>query len=117
MAGSYNFKCDQGATFNYVMTYYSDEAQTTPVNLGGYTARMHIRRRYEDQNKLLELTTANARIALGGALGTITLTISASDTATLPVGTWYYDLEIVSGGGIVTRLIGGTFEVIGEITR
>jgi hypothetical protein len=116
MAGNYNFICDQGATFSSVMTYYSDEAQTTPVNLTGFTARMTVRRKYEDQNSIISLTTENARIALGGALGTITLTISATDSASLPIGSWYYDLELVNGSA-VTRLIGGSFEVIGEVTR
>jgi hypothetical protein len=53
------------------------------VSLVGYTARMQVRSTLESAEALIELTTANGRIALGGSAGTITLTISATDTRSL----------------------------------
>ena len=56
-------------------------------------------------------------ISLGGAAGTITLTISATDTAALSAPqNGVYDLELVSGS-TVTRLVQGTFLVTPEATR
>jgi hypothetical protein len=66
-----------------------------------------VRATLESAEALIELTTGNGRIALGGSAGTITLTISATDTAALTAGRGVYDLELVSGSGIVTRLLQG----------
>jgi len=106
----------QGATFNTLLTWYSDKARTTLVNLTGYTARMHLRRNVEDAAAYLTLTTENSRIVLGGAAGTIQLTVSAADTAALAVGKYAYDLELVNGS-VVTRLVEGTIDITREITR
>jgi hypothetical protein len=54
---------------------------------------------------------------LGGAAGTITLTISATDTAALTSGRGVYDLELVSGSGIVTRLLQGVATISRNVTR
>lgn len=121
MAYIYNITCDQGATFSRVITYKDSDGAL--VNLTGYTARMHVRAQIEapspDVSPLIALTTTNGRITLGGALGTVTLSISAADTAALSAGTYYYDLEMVSGDSpvVVTRLIQGTFVVDPEVTR
>jgi hypothetical protein len=115
MAAKYDIICDQGATFNRELTWLDDTAN--PVNLGGYTARMQVRETVDASTALLSLTTENSRIVLGGTAGTITLTVSATDTAAVPAGEYVYDLEIVSGLGTVTRLIQGCFTVDAEVTR
>lgn len=115
IAGLYNITCDQGATFSRTLTW-TDPAKN-PRNLTGYTARMHVRTTADATTTLIELTTANSRISLGGTAGTITLTISATDTAALTPGKYVYDLELVSGGGVVDRLIEGNFVVKAEVTR
>lgn len=107
-AARYNFVIEQSATFNYVLTYYSDEAQTTPVNLTGYTARMSIKLKVGDVDTIISLTTENGRITLGGALGTITLLITATDTSDLDFKEAVYDLELESGTGTVIRLLQGS---------
>lgn len=87
----------------------------TPVSLSGYTARMAIK----DQaggTVLLSLTTSNSRIALDDTLKTITLTISATDTAAIDWTEGVYDLELVSGSGVVTALLSGTISIEGEVT-
>lgn len=88
-----------------------------PVNLTGYTARMDIRETREDTDPLLSLTTENGGITLGGVNGQISLLISATDTAALDVDTAVYDLELISAGGIVTRLVSGNIVVSKEVTR
>lgn len=115
IAGVYNITCDQGATFERVFTLLQGDGET-PYNLTGYTARMQIRRNIDEETSLVDLTTANGRIALGGAAGTITVTMNPATTAAL-TDDGVYDLEIVSGGGAVYRVLKGAFRLEREVTR
>lgn len=113
-AGTYNLTIEAGATFTKVFTWNSP----TAVNLTGYTARAHIRGHIEAAGAaLLELTTENARIVLGGVAGTITLKLTAAETAALTWTSGAWDLEMISGPGIVTRLLEGVATVRGNVTR
>jgi hypothetical protein len=113
-ATTYDLLIEQGATFGQVITYKDNGVA---VNLQGYTARMQVRSTLEAATALIELTTANGRIALGGTAGTITLSISATDTEALTSGRGVYDLELVSGSGIVTRLLQGVATISRNVTR
>lgn len=62
------------------------------------------------------MSTGNAGIVLGGALGTIDLFLSASATTALTPGVYYYDLKLTSGAGVVTRLLEGVFEITAGVT-
>lgn len=102
----------QGETFNPVFTWKVDG---TAVNLTGYTARMTIRDTYGGTS-LLSCTTENSRITLGGAAGTITFSVAASDTAALTApASGVYDLELVSGS-TVRKLMYGDVTIIPEVT-
>ncbi len=114
-SGKYDFTLYQGATFARVLTW-KDENET-PIDLTGYTARMHIRESQDADAAFVTLTTENDGITLGDAAGTITLSISASDTAAITETSGVYDLELVSAGGIVTRLLAGEVLISKEVTR
>jgi len=116
--GIHNFTCNQGATFNRTITW--KDSANAAYDLSGYTARMHVRTTVDAANTIITLTTANSRITLGSNVATkgqITLNISAADTANLTPAIYVYDLELVSGGGVVDRLIEGNFVVKAEVTR
>jgi len=113
-AATYNITIEQGATFNRVLTLTDSDGNL--INLTGYSARMTIRRANDFETVLIELTTVNGRIALGGAAGTVTLEITDSDTAALESEVGIYDLEIESSGGVTTRLIQGTATIDREVT-
>lgn len=115
ITGLYNITCNQGATLQRTITW-TDPARN-PINLTGYTARMHVRATVESASTILELTNQNGRITLGGAAGTVSLNVAANVTANLTPGLYVYDLEVVSGGGEVTRLVEGNFNVKAEVTR
>jgi hypothetical protein len=110
--GTYNITCPQGATFDRTLTV---SVGGTALNLTGYTAAMQVRESADDADALISLTNS-AGIALGGTAGTIAITISAATTAGVAAGSYSYDLEINSGGTI-TRLLEGSFNVTGNITR
>lgn len=115
IAGLYNITCQQGATFQRQLTW-TDPARDA-YNLTSYTARMQVRANTSSNTVIIELTTENSRITLGGAAGTVDLLIPAANTASLTAGQYVYDLELVSGGGVVTRLLEGNFKVTAEVTR
>lgn len=87
----------------------------TAVDLGGYTARMSVKDKVGG-TELLSLTTTNSRIVLDNTFKTITLLLTATETAALTWKSAVYDLEMVSGSGVVTPLLSGKVVVSKEIT-
>ena len=123
IAGNYNILCQQGASFARVIALEQprtpteeDPAEYEIYPLTNHTARMQVRRTIESTTPLITLTTENGRISLNGANGLITLSISAADTAALE-SSGVYDLEIITSGGLVSRVIQGTFTLSLEVTR
>jgi hypothetical protein len=88
----------------------------SPIDLTAMTARMHIRLAIDDEDAIVTLTTENGGLTLGGTAGTITVNLSATDTAALDFTTAVYDLEIISAG-VVTRVLGGSVTLSQEVTR
>ena len=111
-----NLKVDQGATFSKVVVWKTGTPAAV-VNLTGCTARMQVRNKLTDPVVLLELTTANGGIALGGAAGTVTINLSATQTAAIAWVTAVYDMEIIYSNGVVRRLLAGSVAVSPEVTR
>ncbi len=90
-----------------------------PYDLTGFTARLQVRETVESTTTLLSLTTENGGITLGDAAGTITLYVSAADTADLDFDAAVYDLEIISDDdpAVVTRILYGDVSLSREVTR
>lgn len=114
-AGKYNITIEQGATFVLPITWKDGSDQ--PVNLTGYTARMQVRQYKDSTTTLANVTTENAGIVLGGAAGTVTVTITATQTAAMPAVEGFYDLELVASTGAVVRLLQGSATISREVTR
>jgi hypothetical protein len=115
LGNQFNIDVKQGATFQLTITW--KDSAGTAINLTGYTARAQARLTYDTSTTIFSLTSS-AGITLGGAAGTIAIVIAAGTTAALAApwsGVW--DLELVSGAGIVTRLLEGTANVSPEVTR
>ncbi len=106
---------NQGATYSKQFVW--KDGSGTPVNLTSYTARMQVRQSVSAPDVLLELTTENGRISLGGALGTINLTLTAAVTAPIAWRRGRYDLELIAPDGAVTRFLEGQVVVSREVTR
>ena len=111
--GTYNIICPQGATYDNTFTL---TVGGTAQNFTGYTAAMQVRESAGAATALLNLTTANGGITLGGTAGTILVTIAGSATSALTAGSYSYDLELYSGS-VTTRLLQGSFNLTGEVTR
>lgn len=115
LAGRYDFTCNQGATFDRTVTW--KDADGSPVDVSGFTARMHVRRSAQNPQTQAELASDDGSIVLGGAAGTVQLILTAAQTAALPAAPLVYDLELTAPSGTVTRLIEGRFNIKANVTR
>lgn len=116
-AFKFNLGIDQGATFSLPVTWKTGKKPAVPVDLTGCTARMQVREKLDAPAVLVELTTENGGIALGGVSGTVTLRIEADATAAFTWRAGVYDLEIIFADGTVRRLMYGSVSVSLEVTR
>ena len=111
-------KIEQGATFDRTYTWKAGLAKTAaPVDLTGCTALAQFRTSAESDAVLFSLSTADGRIALGGASGTIRFLIPATDTSTIGWEEAVYDLNITFPDGTVVRRMAGTVAVSKGVTR
>ena len=115
--------CQQGSSFGRTIALeqprtptLEDPSEYEVYPLTNHTARMQVRRTIDSTTPLITLTTENGRISINGASGLINLSISAADTAAI-TSSGVYDLEIISSGGLVSRVIQGTFTLSPEVTR
>ena len=90
----YDIEIEQGTT--PIKEFIYKDSTGIPINLTGYTARMQIRPTVASASILLELTTENGKLILGGLSGQIQMVFSEADTSVLPRG-GVYDLELVQG--------------------
>jgi hypothetical protein len=109
-AAQYDFTVEQGTTV--VKAFIWKDSEGVPVDLTGYTARMHLRKK---------LTTQHDRITLGGLTGRIEVTFEATDTIDLTDKRFVYDLELVrpqpGRPDYVKRLVQGRVSLSLEVTR
>ena len=110
----YNIIADQAATYELLVTW--KDPSGTPVDLTGYTAKLQVRLGYAEPTAVVTVSDLNG-IVLGGAAGTIAISIDVTQMTALRAPQVYvYDLRLDSGG-TVTRLIDGTFTTIPAVTR
>jgi hypothetical protein len=114
-AGRYDIQLDQGETYTNVLTWR--DASGTLVNLTGYTVAMKVRDPSVWSSVILDVGGLAGGLTLGGAAGTITITIPPANTAALPyTGPLQYDLRVTSGSGVVTYLIQGQITARRQVT-
>ena len=114
-AATLPLKIEKGAKFTKRLTW--QDANGTPIDLTGYSARMHIRQSIEASAFELELTTSNGRITLGDTAGTVDLYLTAQETDTLTIKTGVYDLELYTDADNVVRLVEGSVSISEGVTR
>ena len=105
----------QGATFTKSFAWKNSGG--VPINLTGYTAQMQVRKSVTSPDVIVELSTLNGAIVLGGAAGTVVLSLTALQTAAITAKSGVYDLELKTAGGEVTRFLSGSVEISHEVTR
>jgi hypothetical protein len=113
LSAKYNLVCDQATTFNF---QFSINNNNVLLNLTGYTGTMTVRPFVGATTTTVVASTANGRMVLGGALGTVTVTIDATTTGAIGSGRYAYDL-VLTTGSTVTRYLEGKFIVTGAVTQ
>ena len=121
-AAKYTLSIEQGTTIN-IDLLYKTSGSNTPVDLSGHSARMQIKSNYADNKPRTFLTLSsslnadNTGLTLGGTSGSINIYISAVSSSTLNFDSAFYDLEITTSTGEVTRLLEGPVKLSREVTR
>tara|TARA_X000000368_G_C22376879_1_gene427271 strand:+ start:126 stop:461 length:336 start_codon:yes stop_codon:yes gene_type:complete len=105
-----NLTVDQGATFNAQIDITDDSSNAQ--NLTGYSVAGQIRKSYDSTTY-----TAFSASVSNATGGTITISLTSTQTNALAAGRYVYDVEITSGGGVVTRVLEGQVEVTPGVTR
>jgi len=134
-AAEYKIFIEQGTDFHLVFRWKTGDPASV-VDVQGWSARMQGRVTFEDTAKIFDLSTANGKItidvdnyirvkiedtetaAIAYANGKKTKVINGSDGS---YRYWWkvgvYDIELVSPGGEVTRVLYGDVYVSPEVTR
>ncbi len=105
MAGTYDLNIEKYVPFERVFTYTIDGVL---VNLTGYSALAQIR----DLNDSLQ---TELTVVLGGALGTITISLTKEQATALKDGNW--DLVLSPPTGIARKLLKGEVTVESGVSR
>jgi hypothetical protein len=114
MAVQYIVEIDQGADWFFNVTY--EQPAGTPVNITSYTAALQLRSLPESTTAVLSLATGSG-ITITGPSGLVAVHATAAQTGGIIAGDYYYDLEITSPMGIVTRLVQGQAILNPQVTR
>lgn len=110
MALKTNLIIDQGSTFQ--TTILVTDQNGTPIDLTNYTAASQIRKHFTSTSSVSFTATT------GGVAGTITLGLTAAQTANLEGGRYVFDVELyTSNNSIITRVIEGIVTVNPNVTR
>lgn len=115
--GMFTISIQEGATYD--VTFVWKDSNRNPIDLTGYTAKLQVKDPGaigESDTVLLEASTSNGRIILGGATGTIRVLIPAVTTSALEWTRGVYDLFLI-GPASTTKLLAGTVAVEPSITQ
>jgi hypothetical protein len=77
-ASDWTLILEQGVDATKVVVYR--DSNRDPITVAGGLAYMQVRPNYGSSEVLLDLSTANGKIVLGAALGTLTLSFLGADT-------------------------------------
>jgi hypothetical protein len=99
IAANYNTTVYQGETWSITFTFYTDAAETVPLNLSGYSASLVI-------GPPVNITLTPT---LGGAAGTLSATLTAAQTsAQSAIAQPHYYVQLTDGSGDVSIPVRGT---------
>lgn len=108
-----NLYLEQGTTFSTTITI--DDVYGDVYDLNGFTANSQIRKSYYSSN-----ATATFATQIDSTTGTITLSLTAGQTANIAAGRYVYDTIITAntnGEITVTRILEGIIDVSPRVTR
>jgi hypothetical protein len=108
MATRHNIIIPQNTTYNLGINVSSSGV---PLDLTDYSVRSAIKKNYNDTKIFATMSLINPL----NTTGSIDFEISSSITKTLPAGSYYYDILLVTGSE-QTRILEGTVSVTPFVT-
>lgn len=103
---------DQGTDFSTVI-YINDDNSNIPQDLTNYTVSSMLKK------SLVSVSATDSFVCSvsNPSAGEITIGMSASNTANIPAGTYFYDVKLTSNTLSKSKLIEGVVFVSPTITR
>lgn len=115
-AGKLDIVIEQGVTFSRTVVWTDSDG--TAYDITDYTVRAHIREYISNPSTIHQSSTMDGEIVLSDpTAGTFVWTIPADSTAAMDFTNAWYDVELESTGGTVTRLLQGNVLLDKEVTR
>jgi hypothetical protein len=99
----------EGETLSLDLTDIRDEKGTVVTDLTGWGARLQVRKKAGDTVAVLDLT--------GAVAATPTRFHFQAQTEGLTVGSYYYDIRLVSNEGFVSYPFAGSFKMTKPVTE
>lgn len=115
-AFKYTFRFEKGATYDEYVIYKAG-SPAVPVDLTGCTAKGQIRASIDSEDVLLEMSTTNGMIVLGGDTGRVSFAVPSTITAAMDWEEGVHDVELTFTDGRVKRLLAGPAFASPEVTR
>lgn len=111
MAAYANLVIDQGSTFTTALTV--EDADGNVQDLSGFTAYASIRKTYRSVT-----ATAFDQVSIGNpTAGEVTMRIDGATSQGMKPGRYVYDVIVMSGGNVPTRVLEGQLEITPSVTR
>jgi hypothetical protein len=101
---------DQGSDFSAIMELENDDS--TPMNLAGFVVYSQFRKSYGST-----IAYSFNSVVLNASQGTIKLSLSGVASSNIKPGRYLYDVEIISGTSVKTRVVEGIVTINPEITK
>jgi len=105
-AANYLIRVERGVSFWRNLTLRNPTNEL--INLTGHTVELRFKPTRLSATVTLALSHLDEEIAVSEEMGTITISLSPSTTASLDLGaTGYYELDVIAPDGRVTRVLRG----------
>lgn len=111
MSNTYDISVEQGSSFD--LSFTVTDASGIPMNLSGYTATGKLKYSYGSTGLLLNLSPV---IDASYVSGLVNISLTPTQTASLPITKAVYDIEVISSGGYVVKAGKGYAEIAPEVT-
>lgn len=112
----YNCKLEQGATWDetcYPPWIIKTSDGTAIFDLTTWTARSHLRKSFNDVTPAATFTCTKTVLT-----GVVQLSMTATQTAAIPAGDYYYNIELYTAAdATVRRVVEGVITVTADATK
>ena len=115
MAIQKNWEVDQNATFKFEIQYTQND-EVTPIDLLGASAKMQVRDTKGGAKVAFTLTSPSGGITIDGPTGTLSITMTPTQTNKLFYPKSSYDIMMIDSNGNKIKLLEGFMTLSRSVT-